>query len=292
MKVTNENVSLLGNQKFCNKKEAINIAQKVNSSQLGLNLWNKMWECVLTRKDIQGKDALKYAKDLGVFSLCLEILKRDDISWEEAIAILLGTDSATEHPSIMYYILLRKNDMPIFQALSYAKELQPIYTLHDYIACVLRRNDIKNLETKMLLNFAKRLDCRDLWFSISLMPRVQEFMADVIVEKAYFYLNKSICDEMKKVILSRLDIHQNVALKSLRMADIPTCISILVRPDISPRKAVYLAKKDKSPLVLEAVLKRKDVREYLGLPNQNKEELIIKNDNFRPSSQVPYGCNW
>lgn len=284
MKITNENVSLLGNSIFCKKEEAIAIAKKSRLEQLGLVLWKKMWGYVLSRKDIQGKDALKYAKDLfdSDSDLYVEVLKRNDISWEDTVEYMPIKEKVT----ILYYILKYKVDMPISQALLYAKELQPRNTLRDYLGCVLNRDDVKNLEAKKLLGLAEELDWNNLWFSISLMPRVQEFMMKVIADKAYFYLNKFICDEMKNVILSRLDIHQSIAIKHLKVAGIPTRISVLKRTDISPQKALYWAKKNDSPLVLEAVLQRNDVKEYLGLGSSLNDNFVDNKNRDSPGERL------
>jgi len=272
MKITDENVSLLGNDKFCNKNEAINIAQKTNSSQIGWNLWEKMWTSVLKREDIQGIDALKYAKDLNKYhgtDIYSEILKRNDISWREAIEVL-GDDNSL----VIHEILDCKIDMPVFQALSYAIKFQPLNTLHDYIGLVLMRKDIKSLKAKRLLNLAERLNDETLWFNISLLDQVQKFMMKITTEKALFYLSKHVCGDVQNIILTRLDIHKNIALKHYKSANLPIyiCISILSRPDISAKEAIYFAKKADNPVVLEAVMKREDVKEYLNLPNLIKEK--------------------
>lgn len=41
------------------------------------------------------------------------------------------------------------------------------------------------------------------------------------------------------------------------------------------------------------ILARKDIKEYLSFFSEIKEKPIIKKEEgFKPSSQVPYGCNW
>lgn len=283
MEITMENALLLGNPRFCSSAEAITRAKKFGflRGQNGFSIAQrirhfgeenkivvKVWVSVLTREDVSPNDALKYMEESKIEDVFVNVLSRKDIPWEKAVEY-----AEMYNNSLIWNSVLGRLDLPLSKALFYVKQINnPIRVMKS----VFERNDFKNLPHSKILAYMEKFDYWPFWNEISERECIQRYLHEIDIDRAYFCMMKMRHLKVYSIVLSRLDLNLNKAISFMNQKCMPAevWISVLNRPDVSVRKALYWAKNHHDHLVLEAVMKREDVKEYLSLPNLIREKPI------------------
>ena len=111
----------LGNSSFCTKDEALNFARS-SGKRHG-------WITLINRDDVSPEEAIRYTKESKHWVVWIELLKNESVqqylqqlSAENAVSFC--EEISDNRP---WEIILKRPDIPMNQALNYAKKIAPSY---------------------------------------------------------------------------------------------------------------------------------------------------------------------
>ena len=256
----------------------------------GNELSKRAWSVVLARPDISPEEALDYMEKSEMEEVFGSVLKREDISLQTALEY-------TENYSLgvsFWRLFLKRKDLSLQQVFSLIEksgsELNHILVVN----AVFERDDIKDLSFNDLFGYLEKIDLNYFWGHLSKMSSFLDYLLNenTPTEILFSYVknlsfswfrDNSVTDyektkkysEITSSLLLRKDFNYKRAVaflekifmcrnehdytgNELRMA------VLIKRTDIPVGEVVHLAKEWEIESILEAVMKREDVKEYLS----------------------------
>ncbi|MFA6325175.1 MAG: hypothetical protein WCX46_03035 [Candidatus Paceibacterota bacterium] len=262
----------LGNVNLFSLKEVIESAKEITKSSDNTDQIN-IWVSVLTRSDISPSDAIKIAKETGISDVLRVVLNRTnvltyfkEISSFEAIAQAKSIDVffvwsiVLARPDVQEYL----NTLPFLEALNYIKKGS-----EDFQKVIF--TNLQFSPTEAVAYVIKTGDL-DVWKIIFVRPDVQQYLSKLSISEAIDYGTKKNCWAISEIFLNRSDV-----LAYLNSLDLPEVINygkivnyidfwkiIFAHPKFSTSAAIDYVKKNRDYGILEFVLARPDVQEYLN----------------------------
>lgn len=306
MKITLENVELLGNPRFCTVEEAINFTQKeigfirgndnysisenIRCFGEGNKLSKRAWSILLSRPDLPQEKALEYMEKSNIEEVFGSVLKRVDVPLKKALEYTKNYSLGVS----FWMLFLTRTDLSLQKVFSLLRENR--YGLdHTLIAeVVFERSDVRNLSFCDLLGYLKEIDLAYFWRHLSKISSFFDYLLDTntptedlfcyVNNLSFFWFREFTMDyektkryiEVTTSLLLRKDFHYKRAIAFLDETfmrhnehdytgnDLRK-VTLIKRVDIPVEEIVSIAKEWEIESILTAILKKENVRDYLGI---------------------------
>jgi len=271
----NDNYSISENMRFFGERNKLS---------------REAWSVVLSRSDVPPEKALEYMEKSNIEKVFASVLKRADIPQEKALEYVKNLSFGIS----FWEMFLTRADLSLQQVFTLIRKNKSELNHLLIVDAIFGRDDVKKLPFSNLLGYLEKIDLAYFWRHLSKLSSFFDYLLNkntstevlfsYVNNLNFFWFREFTMDYEKKQkylevttsLLLRKDFHYKRAIAFLDeiftgrgehdyTANNLRKAMLTKRVDIPVREIVYLAKEWGVESILTAILKREDVRDYLGL---------------------------